>query len=272
MYYSYIEWLTKNEGEKWFLRKCEHNGNFVYDVSLPEFVRGIGEDKYGFLYFLCSGTNSKVLKFDQELNPVRKTNRSCAEHFGVAYGILVTDEHVFVCARVNQKVCILDLDLNLQFCLKFDDINPIGITKFNDKYFITTTAVIGILDIDIENMKFRVKKCGKMKTGLTTEQFQPGIELRGICSDNQYLYVTERDDSNGGRILCLHYQENKLILNYSHRTSCQDCKSNKCCPIVIVHHNGTIIYSQGGWKRKFHIRRLAYDGTAATSEPIIDVV
>ena len=265
MYYSF----TENEDKK-FLRKCEHNGTFVCDVSLPKFVRGIGKDNYGFLYVLCSSTNSKVLKFDEELNPVRKTNRSCAEHFGEAYGILVTDEHVFVCARVNQKVCILDLDLNLQYFLKLD-LNPIGITKLNDKYFVTTKAAIGILEIDIENMKFIVKNCGKMKTGLTTKRFKRGIALRGICSDNQYLYVTEKDEKNGGRVLCLHYQENQFILKYVCRNSCQDCQL-KCCPIVIVQHNGTIIYSQGSWERNFHILRLAYDGTAVTSELIIDVV
>ena len=254
-----------------FLRKCEHNGTFVCDVSLPEFVRGIGKGDNGFLYVLCSGNNSKVIKFDEELNPVRKTNRSCAEHFGVAYGILVTDEHVFVCAHVNQKVCILDLDLNLKYFLNLS-FNPIGITKLNDKYFVTNKAAIGILDIDIENKKFRVKNCGEMKTGLTTKRFKPGIALRGICSDNQYLYVTEKDEENGGRVLCLHYQENQFILKYVCRNSCQDCKSNKCCPIVIVHHNDKIIYSQGSWGRKFHILRLAYDGTTATSETIIDVV
>ena len=266
MYYSF----TENEDKK-FLRKCEHNGTFVCDVSLPKFVRGIGKDNNGFLYVLCSSTNSKVLKFDEDLNPVRKTNKSCAEHFGVAYGILVTDEHVFVCARANQKVCILDLNLNLRYFLNLS-FEPIGITKLNDKYFVTTKAAIGILDLNIKNMKFREKNCGKMKTGLSTEQFKPGIALRGICSDNQYLYVTERDQSNGGRILCLHYQGNQLILNYFYPTSCRVCQSEKCCPIVIVHHNGTIIYSQGSWERKFHIRRLAYDGTTATSELIIDVV
>ena len=265
MYYSF----TENE-DKTFLRKCEHNGNFVCDVSLPGFVRGIGKDNYGFLYVLCSSTNSKVFKFDEKLNPVRKTNKNCAEHFSVAYGILVTDEHVFVCARLNQKVCILDLDLNLQYYLKLY-FNPIGITKLNDKYFVTAIAAIGILDMDIENMKFRVKICREMKTGFTTERFKPGIALRGICSDNQYLYVTEMDHSNGGRVLCLHYQENQLILKYICRNSCQDCTPN-CCPVVIVHHNDTIIYSQGSWERKFHILKLAYDGKTATSEPIIDVV
>ena len=259
MYYSF----TENEDKK-FLRKCEHNGKFVCDVSLPQFVRGIGKDNYGFLYALCSSTYSKVIKFDEELNPVRKTNRNCAEHFGEAYGILVTDEHVFVCARVSQKVCILDLNLNLQYFLKLN-FNPIGITKLNDKYFVTTTAAIGILDVDIENMKFRVKICGEMKT------FKPGIVLRGICSDNQNLYVTESDQINGGRVLCLHYQENQLILKYFYPNSCQDCTRN-FCPIVIVHHNDTIIYSQGSYEGKFHIRRLAYDGNTATSEPIIDVV
>ena len=254
-----------------FLRKCEHNGTFVCDVSLPEFVRGIGKGDNGFLYVLCSGNNSKVIKFDEELNPVRKTNRSCAEHFGVAYGIMVTDEHVFVCARVYQKVCILDLNLNLRYFLKLS-FDPIGITKLNDKYFVTTRATIGILDIDIENMKFRVKNCRKMKTGLINKRFKRGIALREICSDNQYLYVTEKDEKNGGRILCLHYQENQLILNYFYPTSCQICQSEKCCPIVIVHHNDKIIYSQGSYEGKFHILRLVYDGTKARSDPIINDV
>ncbi|CAI8043764.1 hypothetical protein GBAR_LOCUS24278, partial [Geodia barretti] len=43
MYYSF----TENEDKK-FLRKCEHNGTFVCDVSLPKFVRGIGKDNNGF--------------------------------------------------------------------------------------------------------------------------------------------------------------------------------------------------------------------------------
>ena len=254
-----------------FLRKCEHNGTFVCDVSLPEFVRGIGKGDNGFLYVLCSGNNSKVIKFDEDLNPVRKTNRSCAEHFGVAYGILVTDEHVFVCARVYQKVCILDLDLNLKYFLKLS-FDPIGITKLNDKYFVTTRATIGILDIDIENMKFRVKNCGKMKTGLINKRFKRGIALREICSYNQCLYVTEKDEKNGGRILCLHYQENQLILNYFYQTSCQIYQSEKCCPIVIVHHNDKIIYSQGSYEGRFHILRLVPDGTKARSDLIINDV
>ena len=143
--------------------------------------------------------------------------------------------------------------------------------KLNDTYFVTAIAAIGILDLDIDNMKFRVKICEEMKTGLTTERFKPEITLKGICSDKQYLYVTERDHSNGGRILCLHYQENQLILKYFYQNSCQHCMPN-CCPIVIAHHNDAIIYSQGSWERKFHIRRLAYDGKTATSEPIIEIV
>jgi hypothetical protein len=133
MYYSFTESLTEYE-KKCFLRKCEHNGKFVYDVSLPEFVRGIGKDNYGFLYVLCSSTDSKVLKFDEDLNPVRKTNRSCAEHFGVAYGILVTDEHVFVCVRGIGKdnygflyVLCSSTDSKV---LKFDeDLNPVRKTN-----------------------------------------------------------------------------------------------------------------------------------------------
>ena len=200
-----------------------------------------------------------------------KNSTQWEKQIGAVQNILVTDEHVFVCACANQKVCILDLNLNLRYFLNLS-FEPIGITKLNDKYFVTTRAAIGILDIDIENMKFRVKNCGEMKTGLNTKQFKRGIALRGICSDNQYLYVTERDQPNGGRILCLNYQENQFILKYFCRNSCQDCKSKKCCPIVIVHHNDTIIYSQGSWESKFHILTLAYDGRTATSEPIIDVM
>jgi hypothetical protein len=266
MYYSF----TENE-DKTFLRKCEHNGTFIYDVSLPKIVRGIGKDNYGFLYVLCSDNNSEVLKFDEELNPVRKTNIHCAEHCGEAYGILVTGEHVFVCARLSQKVCILDLDLNLKYLLKLS-FEPIGITKLNDEYFVTARAAIGILDLNFDKMTFTVKICRKMKIGRTNKWFKPRIAFRGICSDNQYLYVTERDRSNGGRVLCLHYQENQFILKYVCPNSCHVCQSEKCCPIVIVHHNGTIIYSQGSWGRKFHILRLAYDGTTAKSEAIIEVV
>ena len=269
IYYSCTEIGGSN---KVFLRKCEHNGTFLYDTSMPgNFIRGIGKDDNGYLYVLCSATMSKVVKFDEKLNPVRKTSSSCGKYFGVAYGILVTPEYVFVCARLNQKICILNLDLKLMYCLKVD-FNPIGIANLHNKYFVLARGAIGVMEINFEQEKFEIKKYeNNVKSDGKAEYFKLRVEFRGICADDKYLYVTERDYLTGGRVLCLDFDGKEFILKYFLQNSCKDCTQN-CSPIVIAQNKGTIIYSQGSWfGGNFHLLRLKYDGTTATSETFIDV-
>ena len=267
IYFSYTE---NEDAEKSFLRKCKDYRTFVYDVSLPHFVRGVGKDDHGNLYVLCSSNKSKVIKLDKNLNPVRKTSSSCGKYFGVAFGILVTPAYVFVCARLSQKICILDLNLKLLYCLRVG-FNPIGITKLHSRYFVASRGVIGVMEINFEQKKFQVKTYRNMKSDGGTECFKPNVEFRGICADENYLYVTERDDSTGGRILCLEFDKKQFVLKYFYQTFCKDCKEKKCCPIVITHHKGTIIYGQAkSWGGNFHLLRLNYDGKTATSDKVID--
>ena len=265
--YVYYSWVCN---DKPFLCKIRHNGKFVCKIPLPKFVRGIGKDIHGYLYILCSSTSSKVLKFDNELNPVKKTSSQCGEYFGEAFGMLVTSEYVFVCAHVKQKICILDLDLTLHHLLEVE-FNPIGITKLHNKYFVATRGAIQVMDINFDEKNFKVKKYEKMKSDGKMDNFIPKVELRGICADDNYLYVTERDESSGGRILCLDFDEKDFILKYFHKNCCADCTENKCCPIAIAHHNDMILYSQGSYAHKFHLLRLKYDGATVTSEKLIDV-
>ena len=236
-------------------------------------MRGIGKDNGGFLYVLCCDTtDSHVLKFDSTFTPVRRTCKNAAEHFGEPYGMLVTSEYVLVCARAKKKICILDKELNFHRFIKCNDA-PIGIAKIEDKYFFTTEAAICIIDQhDIDKVKERVKvenfECMMTENG-GTEPFKSQIELRGICANEKYLYVTERDTSVGGRVLCLEYHEGQLNLKSVYENTCQECTPPKrCCPIVIAHHNGTIIYSQGGWDRKFHLQKIICNETE--SKTMID--
>ena len=295
---NYIYYSYKLVGENtFFLRICGHDGTLVYNIPFKFYVRGIGKDDEGFLYVLCSDVNnSQVWKLDHNFNPVRKTCNNTSRHLGQPYAMLVTSNSVLVTTRAQKKICILDKDLDLCRYLSFQDLTPIGIVRFRNKYFFTTESAICVIEkgfveevediypvikiyatlkngnLVTQNIKsgggikeIVVEKYEGVKTdyGVANFKSEDGIELRAICADDKYLYVTEKNEnpnSDGGRVLCLDYRKGQLYLKHIYRNSCQECAPpNRCYPIVIAHHDSTIFFNQGRWESKFHLKK--WNGT-----------
>lgn len=261
-YYSYIEKYEHGKN-RYFVRKIEHKT--TTEIECFELVRGIGKDNKSFIYVMCSGSTSQVLKFKNDLTPVAKTSDQCAQHFGELYGLLVTSEWVFVCANKNQKLCILDFSLTLCHVLNLS-INPIGIAKFHDQYLVTTKADIKIIEIDFQKQKYQEKGC------VHTKIFNTGIDLRGICASKQHIYVTENDRTNKGRLICLKFEQGCLECVYVKNKFSKYCSkgcSPKCSPIALVYNDETVYYTQGYFGHNYHIMKL--EESNRTTELVLNV-
>ena len=261
-YYSYIE-KYENGKNRYFVQKIEHKT--TTEIECFELVRGIGKDNKSFIYVMCSGSTSQVLKFTKDLTPVAKTSDQCAQHFGELYGLLVTSEWVFVCANKNQKLCILDISLKLCHVLNLS-FNPIAIAQFHDQYFVTTKADIRIIDFNFKGKEFQEIGC------VPTNIFNSGVDLRGICASKQHIYVIENDRINKGRLLCFKFEQGCLECVYVKNTFSEYCSkgcSPKCSPIALVYNDETVYYTQGYFGHNFHIMKL--EEFNHSTEPVLDL-
>ena len=280
VYYSCTEEEDGHEPKKFILRKCDDKGRFICGVSCPEFIRGIGMDNSGCVYVLCSGSNSKVVKFDRDLQCLRKTHNDYYVIFGKPYGMLVTSDHVFVTSKEKSRICIFDLDLNYQCNLKLSE-GPIGITALDNKYIVTFEAAIGVIDINFDENKYRERKlkCVRMKNG-KNKKFRAGYILRAICVCDQYIFVTEvHDAADGhaadGRLLCLQYIERSGLEMVDAQSQCctnncsTESKGKRCNAIVVTSYNGAIYYSEGSYGERFHIAKKNICGNKLFDVPSI---
>ena len=261
---------TEECHKKYRVQKCNHNRKTIATYPCFSFVRGIGKDQEGNLYVLCSGADSQVFKLDSNLKPLCKTHDRSAEYFGEAFGMLVTPDWVFVCSPNRKKVCILDLCLNHHFNLSSLKYGPNGIAKQNDRYFVVSDHAVTVIDINFETKSFKenIFEDMIMNDG-STESF---YQLRGICATKEHLFVTEKNMSTGGRLMCLKFDEGqmKCVDAVYCAKNCQSC-STKCCPVVITHNNGKIHYCQGSYGEMFHILQATLNGTSIESKKLFDV-
>ena len=245
-----------------------------------------------YIYVLCSGTNSRVLKLDSDLNPLLITHNDSSEDFGEAYGMLVTSDHVFVASRKYPLLCVLDLNLKYQYNLELSEI-PIGIAALDvNKYIVTFEAAIGVIDINFDEKKYRERKfkCVRMENG-DDNNFRARYNLRSICVSDQYIFVTEvwkprwKHAAADGRLLCLKYNERSGLTmvaaqsNFSAICNCSQCctnnrtesKGKRCNAIVVTSYNGAIYYSQGSYGEMFHIVKATVNETSIDSNKLFDV-
>ena len=269
IYYSCTE-EGGHEPKKFILRKCDDKGRFICGVACPEFIRGIGMDNSGCVYVLCSGSNSKVVKFDRDLQCLRKTHNDYYVIFGKPYGMLVTSDHVFVTSKEKSMICIFDLDLNHQCNLKLSE-GPIGITALDDnKYIVTFEAAIGVINFDEKKYRERKLKCVRMKNG-KNKKFRAGYILRAICVCDQYIFVTEvHGHAADGRLLWLQYNERSGLEMVAARQCCtNNCSTESKGKIVVTSYNGAIYYSQGSYGERFHIAIMNICGNKLFDVPSI---
>ena len=258
--------------------ECTHSGRVIRGFSCPAFVRGIGKDNYGFIYILCSGSNSRVIKLNSDFNSVGITSHMCCEYFGVSYGMLVTSDNILVTSYTKDLICVLDLNLNHQYNLRLSQ-SPYGIATLDNKYFVTYGAAIGVIDINFEEKTCREKKVEyiMMKKDGKREKFKAEAVFREICVSDHYVFVTEVPrDHVGGRLLCLQYNERRghftMVAKQDDLTkNCSKNCSDRCCPVVVAAHNNSIYYTQGSYGGMFHIVKANMSGTSIDSETLFDV-
>ena len=240
-YYSTYE-RDGNE-KRYTLQKCyKDNGVKIVTVVGFDHVRGISRDESDNIYVVDS-VNSRVLKFDSDLTPLLKTCTT-AKIFQEPYGIVVTDEYIIVCGHDENRITIFHHNLDV-YCHKKTPKNltkPTDITVLNGIYFVTAYAAIAAITIDFDAQTFEAVKIKGVYYNKTFRPFSEA-ELRGICADGQYLYVTQLNSA----LLCLKYDRKSKKLYF--------ISSIRCSPITVAHHNGTIYFSRTT-KDDFHIAKV----------------
>ena len=131
------------------------------------------------------------------------------------------------------------------------------------------------MDINFSQKRFKCTMYNCMMSPGKAEHFKGTVNLRGICNNGLYLYVTEK--GSNGQLLCLEFSEDKdqLLFVDAENNCTKHCSpgscSPGCSPVVVVHHEGNIYYSQGTRERKYHIIKVTHvPGTPLTSKRIFD--
>ena len=261
------------------LHKYRHDGTFEFYIEGFNHIRGIVKDSNGNFYVSDSLAGNRVIKFDNDWIPLRKTHHLASETIDAPYGIYVDEDvvedvvkerNIYLCSK--DKICILDEQLKILYSLTLP-FCPLDITKLGGKIFVTAKSAIYIVDINLSQERFKCTMYDHVMTPEgNAEPFKCTVYLRGICNNGQYLYVTEKGPN--GRLLCLDFNEDNLLYVDAEKNCTKHCSegcSQNCSPVVVVHHRGNIYYSQGTHERKYHIIKVTHaPGTSMTSEKIFD--
>ena len=262
--------------------KCRHDGTIINSHPCDCFVRGVGLVNDGNIYILCSQADPYVLKLSESFEIVKRTEWECSKNFSDAKGMIVTSQFVLVAVNSHDQICVFDLQLNFQYNLKLRSIKgPIAIATFQNRYIVTTKGSIGIFDIDFENRKVEDETVFNFM--IQDDQrinFDRDITMRGICTIDNNIYVTQRDESGeenacGLPIMCLQFDGERI--NYVCKDTdisrhCTDECTVKCHSVVIFCHNKTLFFSQGSYDEFFHIIKATHNqGEPIKSIKMFDV-
>ena len=256
-YYSCCEKYESKAEEMYTLHVLKPDGELI--LGGFKHIRGIEKDSNN-CYYVVDSSHKRVLKFDSNWNPLRRTSQNSTEYGTVLsepFGILATQEYVFVCAYRNKQICIFDHELSLHYRITHDYLlsGPTDIAVFCNTFFVTLKSSIIVFQIDFDSKTYKAMKMDSFVTNRKTEIFKQALELRGICACKQYLYVAE----SSGRLLCLEYDFENSRLVYVDSIP-------KCCPVVVVHDAGTIYYSRRTTEGKFTIARVHHDSVTNKME------
>ena len=242
VYYSSCETFANGAPAQYILHKCYKKGKNITTIVGFHHIRGIERDASSNTYVVDS-LNSRILKFDSEFNLIYKTC-SISEPFG----ILVRNNRVYICDNRKNKITILNDSLDLCFDIKRTDllIDPTDITELDGTLFVTTYTAIVAIDVDFDTKSFEARKIKKMVKDGKMESFNEDNELRGICADSEYLYVTE----SKGRLLRLKYDRESGQLNFTGELK-------DCSPVVVACHNEVIYFSRIAQDGRCYISKLA---------------
>ena len=193
--------------------------------------RGIATDKNNCIY-VSDSVRNRLIKFNEEGEFLLCTRDTV---FNKPYGILATDEYIFVCDNTPDCIRILDHHMNLVYDISTQNLlsHPTDIAFDGTSYYVTCKSFIAIIDINFSKKSFWVSTITKMSTCENCESDRNFKSLRGICTHNGYLYVTERQ----GRVLCLKYEKHPNILTLIGEIA-------NVSPMVIAQYDGEIYYSR----------------------------
>ena len=241
-----------------YIVRIINDNNKVSDVSGPfEYIRGIYWSNTSKSFFVLDSTNHQLLKYGSDWTPLRQTYQDDYLHNPFGMFINENESKVFVCDTSNDRICVLDKDLN-HICYILGITSPKDITYFQGKYFVTSrgNGQIVVLDIDFAKRSFR--RCNIQKMTINNNDVNPSFnpsfshKIRGICAKGNYLYVTER----AGRILCLEYQPKSCLqcdqLRYVTELDGQG-------PITIISDNDNIYYTRKDRDKNYIVAKLFYN-------------
>ena len=215
---------------KYIIRTVKEN---VPDIICEGVLILRGIQYYDGSFYVVDKGEQQVLKYSSN---GEKTSLRCLND---PYGIYVHQKYVLVCDSKNHCVRVLNEELTLWFSIP-DIQEPMDITYFKGLYFVTSryssTGAIVILDIDLPSKTYTLKL---LITEVDSISFCSHI--RGICANNEYLYVAERGYplEVGGRILCLEYDPSGCKLKYVSEFTTQD---NTHLPLDIVCDSDNTVY------------------------------
>ena len=131
------------------LHKYEHDGTFIFYMKGFNHIRGIVKDSNGNYYVSDSLAGNRVIKFDNDWNPLRKTHHLASETVDAPYGIYLDEDvgeedeeknkNIYLCS--GDKICILDEQLNICYSLTLE-FRPLDITKLGGRIFVTAKSAI----------------------------------------------------------------------------------------------------------------------------------
>ena len=259
LYYS-----CNTKAGKYVVIKCNDEGQVEFVLSGFHLVRGIGKDSEGNYYVADAGFGQVLLKFNNEWKALKRTSNEAARLVAQSYELFVEEERLFLCSE--NRICILNTNLDVQRTLCLGSYNATDITKFNGQYFVTTDMeIIVFRGTDIENSKFKAyaHKSFLMPDG-RHEKFKTLCKLRGICTSEKKLYVTECGMS--GSLLCLNYQNDRLTFTHKIKDSeiCYEDCAKECSPVVLYYCDAKIYYSKGFPNANCHIVQVREGETNAT--------
>ena len=173
--------VVKDSHQIFTLYKYEHDGTFIFYMEGFNHIRGIAKDSSGIFYVSDSLAGNRVIKFDNDWNPLRKTNNFASEIIDDPYGIYLEKDvediiNIYLCSK--DKICILCEELNIRYSLALQ-FCPLDVTKLGGRIFVTAKSAIYIMDIDFfqERFKCTMYNCMMSPEG-KAEHFKDTVYLR----------------------------------------------------------------------------------------------
>ena len=188
----------------------DKNGMKLHSISLADHgmrrAEGVAVDRDDNLYVTDVGGHCLV-KFNKGLKLIKKLEGKVGSlNMNSPIGVAVHDERVLVCDNGNNRVVILNRDL--EFIKEFGRRGS-GSGQFNNLHDITTDTQGRVYVSDLDNHRVQVLT----SEGEHIQTIGSDTKLRsptGLCVDECYLYVVSYDN----RYVVVYNKEGQYVSNF----------------------------------------------------------